>query len=143
LVRPVADLLAFEVRRRRADAGADKKLNKGLTGFATKAFMGKDFMNKMNQGLAAGQEALEMQKAYQNIDPNALPATAVVVSIQDTGKLINYNPVVVLKLNVQPQFEAPFEATVETIVSKIAIPRAGDTINIRYSPTDRTKINIV
>jgi hypothetical protein len=122
---------------------ADKKLNKGLTGFASKAFMGKDFVNQMNQGLAAGQQAIDMQKAYQNIDPNALPATAVVISIQDTGKLINYNPVVILQLKVQPQFEAPFETTVETIVSKIAVPRVGDTINIRYSPTDKTKINIV
>jgi hypothetical protein len=122
---------------------ADKTINKGFTGFATKAFLGKDFVNQMNQSIAAGQNALDMQKAYQNVDPNALPATAVVVSIQDTGKLINYNPVVILQLNVQPQFEAPFETTVETIVSKIAVPRAGDTISIRYSPTDKTKINIV
>jgi hypothetical protein len=122
---------------------ADKTLNKGLTGFATKAFMGKEFTADMNKSLQAGRDALEMQKQYQNPDQTGLPATAVVVSMQDTGKLINYNPVVIMKLKVQPQYEAPFDTTVEAIVSKIAIPRVGDTINVKYAPADHTKIVIV
>lgn len=122
---------------------ADKTLNKGVTGFMTKAFMGKEFTADMNKGLQAGRDALEMQKQYQNPDTNGLPATAVVISMQDTGKLINYNPVVIMQLKVQPQYEAPFDTTVETIVSKIAIPRVGDTINIKYAPADHTKISIV
>lgn len=122
---------------------ADKKINKGVTGFVTKAFMGKDFVNDMNKAMDAGRDAIEMQKAYQNPDMNGLPATAEVVSIQDTGELINYNPVVIMQLKVTPQFEPPFETTVRTIVSKIAVPRVGDTINIKYAPADKTKISIV
>jgi hypothetical protein len=122
---------------------SDKKLNKGITGFATKAFMGKDFVEDMNKGLAAGRDAVEMQKSFQNPDQNGLPATAEVVTIQDTGELINYNPVVIMQLKVQPQYEPPFETNVRAIVSKIAIPRVGDTINIKYAPADRTKISIV
>lgn len=122
---------------------AEKTVNKGVTGFMTKAFMGKDFVDDMNKSMAAGHDAIEMQKAYQNPDQNGLPATAVVVTIQDTGKMINFNPVVIMQLKVQPQYEAAFDTTVETIVSKIAIPRVGDTINIKYAPADRTKISIV
>lgn len=122
---------------------ANKTLNKGLTGFMTKAFMGKDFTDQMNAGLAKGQEALDMQKMYQNPEQFGLQASAVVVSIQDTGELINYNPVVLIQLNVTPQYEPPFETTVKTMVSKIAIPRVGDTINIKYSPADHTKIIVI
>lgn len=122
---------------------ADKTLNKGVTGFVTKAFMGKEFSEEMNRGLAAGRDALEMQKAYQDVGQTGLPAAAVVVTIRDTGKMINYNPVVVMHLQVQPQFEPAFETDVETIVSKIAVPRVGDTIHIKYAPADHTKISIV
>lgn len=122
---------------------AEKKLTKGFTGFAARAFLGKDFTEEVNTGLAAGRDALEMQKAYQNPDLNGLPATAVVETIQDTGKLINFNPVVVMKLKVTPQYEPPYETTVEIIVSKIAVPRAGDTIHIKYAPADKSKIVIV
>lgn len=34
---------------------AQKSLNTGLTGFASKAFLGKDFMNNVNDMLAKGQ----------------------------------------------------------------------------------------
>lgn len=122
---------------------ADQTLNKGLTGFMTKTFMGKDFVDDMNKTLAGGQAALDMQKSAQNLEQNGLPATAEVVSIIDTGQLINFNPVVVMQLKVQPQFEVPFETTVQTIVSKIAIPRLGDTINIKYNPADRSQIAVI
>lgn len=122
---------------------ADKTLNKGVTGFMTKAFMGKEFVADMNQAMDKGRDAIELQKQYQNPDMNGLPASAQVVAIQDTGELVNYNPVVILQLKVQPQYEPPFDTTARTIVSKIAIPRVGDTINIKYAPADHTKIVIV
>jgi hypothetical protein len=124
---------------------ADKTLNKGVTGFMTKAFMGKGFTDDMNQALAAGRGAVDMQKSAAELYQNGHPATAVVVSIQDTGQMINYNPVVVMQLKVQPQeqFEQPFDTTVQTMVSKIAVPRVGDTINIKYDAGDHSKIAIL
>jgi hypothetical protein len=122
---------------------ADKSLNKGFTGFATKAFLGKDFVNDMNKTMEMGRDAVEMQKQYQNPEQFGLDGTAVVVSIQDTGKLINYNPVVIMQLKVQPQYEPAFETTTETMVSKIAIPRVGDTVKIKYAPADHTKILVL
>ena len=122
---------------------ADRKLNKGFTGFATKAFMGKENVEKMNQGIAMGHEAIDMQKANLNLSQMGIPAAAKVESIQDTGQLVNFDPVVIMQLEIIPEIGVPFQTTTRTIVSKIAIPRVGDTINAKYSPTDPTQIVIV
>ena len=90
-----------------------------------------------------GQEAVDMQKESLNLTQYGIPAAAKVLTIQDTGQLVNFDPVVVMQLDVTPQMGVPFQTTVKSIVSKIAIPRVGDTINIKYSPADPTKIIIV
>jgi hypothetical protein len=122
---------------------AKKTMNSGLTGGLTKAFMGKDFVNDMNNAMNQGQAALDMQKSGQWLLQAGMDATAEVLSIQDTGSLINMNPVVVLKLKVQPAMGAGFETTTQTMVSKIAIPRVGDTIKIKYNPADPTQVAVV
>ena len=122
---------------------AEKKLNKGFTGFATKAFLGKDYVDQMNQGLAMGHDAIDMQKASLDLQQSGVPATAKVVSIQDTGQLINFDPVVVMQLEVTPQIGVPFQTAAKTVVSKIAIPRVGDTINIKYSQMNPTEIVVI
>jgi hypothetical protein len=122
---------------------ADKMLNKGVSGFLTKTFMGKDFVNDMNQSLDRGSEALKKAEYYQSLEglyQNGLPAKAEVVTIEDTGALVNHNPVVIMQLKVQPQSDLPFDTTVQTMVNKIAIPRVGDTINILYNPNDCTQV---
>ncbi|HUH97491.1 MAG TPA: DUF3592 domain-containing protein [Anaerolineales bacterium] len=122
---------------------AKKSLNTGLTGGLTKAFMGKDFVNDMNDVMNKGQAAIDMQKSGQWIAQSGMEATAQVVSIQDTGSLINMNPVVILHLKVQPTVGAGFETTTQTMVSKIAIPRVGDTIKIKYNPADPTQVAVL
>ena len=122
---------------------AKKTMNSGLTGGLTKAFMGKDFVDTMNNTMNKGQAALDMQKSGQWIAQAGMEATAEVLSIQDTGSLINMNPVVILKLKVQPAMGAGFETTTQTMVSKIAIPRVGDTIKIKYNPADPTQVAVV
>jgi len=122
---------------------AKKTMNSGLTGGLTKAFMGKDFVDDMNNAMNKGQAALDMQKSGQWIAQAGMDATAEVLSIQDTGSLINMNPVVILKLKVQPAMGAGFETTAQTMVSKIAVPRVGDTIKIKYNPADPTQVAVV
>jgi hypothetical protein len=126
---------------------ADKALNKGVSGFMTKAFMGKDFVNDMNQTMEKGRDAMaqaaEYQKNAQNPAQFGLDGTAAVVSIQDTGTTINDNPVVILQLKVTPQYEPAFDTTTQLMVSRLAIPRVGDTIKIKYNPTDHSKILIL
>jgi hypothetical protein len=118
---------------------ADKALNKGVSGFLAKTFMGKDFVDQANA-------SLNMAKNYTDsadLAQTGMPATAEVLSIEDTGALINFNPVVRMKLQVTPQFGMPFEVVSETAVSKIAVPKVGDKINIKYNPANNSQILIV
>ena len=90
-----------------------KTLNTGLTGGLTKAFMGKDFVDKMNNAMDRGQAAMDNAKQAQWVAQGGMDATAEVLSIQDTGTLINMNPVVVLQLKVQPMVGAEFMTTAQ------------------------------
>ena len=123
---------------------AKKAVNSGFTGGVTKMFMGQEFVDKVNDGLQMGQNALDMQKSGNYLAMTGLDGTAEVLSIEDTGKLINFNPVVKLHLKVMPIIGGvPFETTGETMVSKVAIPRVGDTIKIKCSPADPSQIAVV
>jgi hypothetical protein len=118
---------------------ADKTINSGLTGFFTKAFVGQDNLNKINHGLDVAKKYAD----YNNVAATGLAGTAEVLTIADTGMLVNYNPVVKMKLNVTPQFGPPFQVDTETAVSKIAIPRVGDKLNIKYNAANTSEIVIM
>jgi hypothetical protein len=76
-------------------------------------------------------------KQQQWLAQSGLDATADVLSIADTGALVNMNPVVVLSLKVQPSIgSVAFETAGQSMVSKIAIPRVGDKIKIMYNPAN-------
>ncbi len=112
-----------------------KSLNSGISGGLTKAFMGQDFVDKMNGAMDQGQAAIDMQKNGNMLAMSGVEGSAVVVDIKDTGTLINMNPVVQLTLKVTPAVPGlmPFDTTGTVAVSKIAIPRKGDTIKIKYN----------
>lgn len=114
-----------------------KAINKGISGGLTKAFMGQEFVDKMNSAMDQGQAAIDMQKSGNMLAMTGMDATAVVVAIEDTGAMINMNPVVKLTLKVTPAMGMPaFDTTGEVTVSKVAIPRKGDTIKIKYNVVD-------
>jgi hypothetical protein len=119
-------------------------VNKGFTGGVTKAFMGQEFVDKMNSAMDQGQAAIDMQKNGQMLAMSGLEASAEVTGIEDTGALINMNPVVKLSLKVSPPMGMPgFETTGQTAVSKIAIPRKGETIKIKYNPANPSEFVVV
>lgn len=124
---------------------AKKTMNSGLTGGLTKAFMGKGFVDKMNNAMDKGQEAINMQNSGQWLLQSGLEGSAQVISIEDTGKLINFNPVVKLSLKITPSMMGmpAFDTVGETVVSKIAIPRKGETVKIKYSPMDPSQFVVV
>lgn len=123
---------------------ASNTLNHGITGGLTKAFMGKGFMNSMNAAIGQGQQAVEGMEQQQMLAQTGADATAVVVMIQDTGSMINMNPMVVLTLTVTPaNGGATFGTTGQAVVSKIAIPRVGDKINIKYNPMNPMQFTVV
>jgi hypothetical protein len=120
-----------------------KTVNNGLMGGLTKAFMGQDFVDQTNAAMDQAQNALDMQKSGAWIAQAGMDATAEVLSIQDTGTLINMNPVVNLQLKVQPMVGAEFTTTAQTMVSKVAIPRVGDKIKIKYNPANPAQIAVL
>jgi len=118
-------------------------VNKGLMGGITKAFMGQGFVDKMNSAMDQGQSALDGVNQMNWVAQYGLDATAEVLSVADTGATINMNPVVELKLTVTPTAGGTFETTARTMVSRIAVPRKGDKLNIKYNPADATQIFVM
>lgn len=121
----------------------DKVMNKGLTGKFTRMAMGKDFVERTNQAMDQARKAVDDRETAQQLAQNGMPGKAEVLSLEDTGKLVNFNPVLKMQLKVQPQYGMEFETAVETMVSKVAIPRIGDTVNIMYNPANPTQLTIV
>ena len=122
---------------------AKKTMNSGITGGLTKAFMGKDFVNDMNSAMNQGQSALDGLQQQQWLAQNGLEATAEIVMVQDTGSTVNMNPVVVIQMKVTPAAGAPFDVTTQTMVSRIAVPRAGDKIKIKYNPANPQQVAVL
>jgi len=122
---------------------ADKALNKGVSGFMAKTFMGKDFMDKANAGLNQAKQYTDYDGKKAAVMQTGLPGTAEVMTIADTGAMVNFNPVVKMKLKVQPQFGMAFETEIETVVSKIAVPRVGDKVNVKYNAANQQELIIV
>ena len=122
---------------------ASDKLNKGITGGLTKAFLGKDFMDKSNAAMDMANQALEGLDTAQQLSLEGADATAEVTAIQDTGQTVNMNPVVLLTLNVTPAKGDAFQTSGQMMVSRLAVPRVGDTVNIKYNPKDKAQFTIV
>jgi hypothetical protein len=122
---------------------AKKTMNSGITGGLTKAFMGKDFVNDMNSAMNQGQAALDGLQQQQWLAQNGLEATADVVMVTDTGATVNMNPVVLIQMKVTPVAGAPFDVTTQTMVSRIAVPRAGDKIKIKYNPANPQQVAVL
>ncbi|MFJ9246852.1 hypothetical protein [Streptomyces sp. NPDC101776] len=101
---------------------------KGFYGRATRAFLGNEDYARVQQSMGAYNSGLGVQ---QLLAAGAPTTTAVVVSIADTGQLINHDPVV--DLVVQPTGSAE-RIPLRTIVSKLRIPRSGDQVLLVADP---------
>ncbi len=118
-------------------------LNHGLTGGLTKLVMGKDFVDSMNGAMDQGQAAINGVNQMNWLAQSGMQASADVLSVADTGATVNMNPVLTLKLQITPPYGVAFESTGNTMVSRIAVPRVGDKIQITYNPADPTQFVVV
>ncbi|CAM3484481.1 hypothetical protein OCAE111667_12160 [Occultella aeris] len=99
---------------------------RGLTGKLTQAFMGREFTEAMQQATGAmnqGQTAAQLRAAGYPTTP------ARVLGLQDTGQLINHDPVILLVLEVNGQ-----QLQLQSLVSKLEIPRTGDDVLLVSDP---------
>lgn len=70
------------------------------------------------------------------------PAQALVMQLADTGVRVNDNPQVKLVLEVHPMGQPPYQVETTAFVSmlKLAQIQPGQTVNVRYDPTDPSKV---
>lgn len=102
---------------------------KGFYGRMTRATLGGEDYAKLQQSLGAYNSGATVQQLLAMGVPTV---PAVVVSISDTGKLVNFDPVVDLVLQLTGVTADP--VTLQTIVSKLRIPRAGDQVLLIADP---------
>ncbi|MFJ3670531.1 hypothetical protein ACIPSE_29150 [Streptomyces sp. NPDC090106] len=116
-------------REERAAEIADKVASgKGFYGRATRAVLGREDFASVQQAVGAYRSVQEVQRL---LAAGAPTVPAVVVSLADTGQLVNHDPVVDLLLQT-PGSPAPI--TVRTVVSKLRIPRPGDQVALTPDP---------
>lgn len=114
---------------------------KGFLGFFTKLFLGKSASQQMSGGIAQAQAHLAGIDESARIRSVGLPTRARVLHIADTGTLVNFNPVVALGLEViPPTGGANYVVSLQTAVSKIAIPRVGDILGVVVDPSNPNAI---
>lgn len=112
-----------------ADIAAKVASGKGFYGRTTRAFLGDEDFAKVQQSIGAYNSGIGAQ---QLLAAGAPTVTAVVVSIRDTGRLVNFDPVVDLVLAPLPTGTERIE--LQTIVSKLRIPRTGDQVLLVADP---------
>ncbi|PZT55848.1 hypothetical protein DN757_09910 [Paenibacillus silvae] len=118
-----------------AVAKADRMMNSGLTGLLMKGFVPKEHRDAINQSLDSAKQA---QLAASGSLP--LTATGTVLSVSDTGKLINFDPIVILMLEVTETNGLTYQRTMETLVSKLQIPRTGDRVGLGKHPANPSEL---
>lgn len=115
--------------QRAAEIAGQVASGKGFYGRATRAFLGQEDFARVQQTVGAYQSGQEVR---QLLAAGAPTVPAVVVSLTDTGQLVNHDPVVDLVL--QPSgTTAP--VTLRSVVSKLRIPRPGDQVLLIADPS--------
>lgn len=107
---------------------AEKIANgKGLTGRLMKGFIGSDNTAKIGTAM---ELAHARQRSAAMRAENCPTIEATVDEVGDTGQLINFDPVV----NVIATPEEGGQIQIQTLVSKLQIPRQGDRILLMQNP---------
>ncbi|MFD5254631.1 hypothetical protein ACFWM5_17525 [Streptomyces bobili] len=106
---------------------------KGFYGRMTRATLGDEDYAKLQQSIGAYNSGATVQ---QLLGMGVPTTTAVVVAISDTGRLVNNDPVVDLILQLTGAGATADPITLQTIVSKLRIPRPGDQVLLIADPAN-------
>jgi len=69
---------------------------------------------------------------YRRIKAHGVEADATILAVSDTGVTLNKNPYVKLRLRVEPIGMAAYETEAKAMVSRVAIPRPGDGVRVKF-----------
>lgn len=94
---------------------------------------------QMKDGMARMQEANEMmaqQTQAANIAMNGTPAKASIVSVAQTGAMVNFQPTMAIELNVFPDGQPPYPVTVTQVVEQHYLAKAapGQQVAVKVDP---------
>ncbi len=78
----------------------------------------------------------------RNIVENGIPAHAKILSVRQTGVMLNNQPQVEFLLEVHPPSGMPYQAQAKAVVSLIQIPQVqpGTEVAVKIDPTDQSKV---
>jgi len=84
--------------------------------------------------------------AQKRLMQSGQEATAQILQVEDTGLSLG-NPdlgyVVRLTLWVSPADGKPFQAQIETSISRVAVPQTGQNVRVKFDPQHREKVAII
>lgn len=71
-----------------------------------------------------------------SLQKDGIQAQATILEVRDTGTTINQNPLVHLKLQVEPGNRPGFEAETEQVIGRLQVPQIqpGVKVKVRYNP---------
>lgn len=98
------------------------------------------------ENIAALKEKLEeLQKTNDLIKTTGTYCKAIVTKFTNMGVNVNgNNPLVTIEVQVLPNYEPAFSATVKGAIKESSIPlfQPGEEIFVKYDPNDKTKVAI-
>lgn len=100
---------------------------KGFYGRTTRAFIGEESFSRLQDAVGTLNNGIDVQAMLAAGMPTV---AAVVVSIQDTGSLVNFDPVVDLVVRLGDESRV----SLRTAVSKLRIPRCGEQVWLIADP---------
>ena len=80
---------------------------------------------------------------YRRLKAHGIDADATILAVSDTGVTMNKNPYVKLRLRVEPMGMATYETEVKAMVSRVAIPRPGDGVRVKFDPNKPEDVIVV
>ncbi|MFN2272804.1 MAG: hypothetical protein ACK2US_18320 [Anaerolineae bacterium] len=78
----------------------------------------------------------------RSILQNGIAAKAQILSVQQTGVMVNYQPQIAFQLEVHPPGGAPYQAQVKAVIPMVNIPQfqPGTEVPVKIHPTDPTQV---
>lgn len=81
----------------------------------------------------------------RNVLENGIPAVAKILSVRQTGVMLNNQPQIEFQLEIHPPSGIPYQAQAKAVVALVNIPQfqPGVEVPVKIDPTDQTKVVLV